>query len=175
VQKLAKHNDPVNRRRAIAGLPSELSVAYILRRWMSVCKSCHPNKRQYLPRATFATIWEFHLVSAFTALPGAAFLSPARMCSAQPSNYAQTPTEPHPFTRQQVLIIRLSNKFKSITTRRNSMSAHAGEKARESGTFHCASCSETVRVKKGDIIPPCPNGHKTYDRRTDETTGQNAA
>ncbi len=55
------------------------------------------------------------------------------------------------------------------------MAAHAGEEARESGTFHCQSCNATVRVKKGDVIPPCPNGHKTYDERTNETTGRSAA
>jgi Zn finger protein HypA/HybF involved in hydrogenase expression len=49
------------------------------------------------------------------------------------------------------------------------MAAHAGEKAEESGTFHCARCNETVRVKKGEPIPACPNcGGKSYDRRTDE-------
>jgi hypothetical protein len=48
------------------------------------------------------------------------------------------------------------------------MVAHAGETAQESGTFHCRSCNATVRVKKGDRIPECPNGHKIYDERTDE-------
>ncbi|TDD50640.1 alpha helical protein [Nonomuraea terrae] len=48
------------------------------------------------------------------------------------------------------------------------MAAKAGEKAQESGVFHCAKCSEKVQVKKGDKIPKCPNGHATFDRRTDE-------
>ena len=49
------------------------------------------------------------------------------------------------------------------------MAAHAGEKAEESGRFHCARCNEVVPVKKGDTIPECPNcGSKSYDRRTDE-------
>jgi hypothetical protein len=52
------------------------------------------------------------------------------------------------------------------------MSARAGEKARESGTFHCASCNATVKVKEGDTIPQCPNGHKTYDSRTDEPSNR---
>ncbi|RVX38693.1 zinc ribbon family protein [Nonomuraea polychroma] len=48
------------------------------------------------------------------------------------------------------------------------MVAHAGEKAEESGVFHCAKCSEKVEVKKGAKIPKCPNGHTTFDRRTNE-------
>jgi hypothetical protein len=48
------------------------------------------------------------------------------------------------------------------------MAAHAGEKARETGTFHCKSCDKTVHVKKGNTIPECPCGGKTFDRRTDE-------
>ena len=39
------------------------------------------------------------------------------------------------------------------------MAAHAGEKAQKTGDFH---------VKEGDEIPPCPNGHKTYDARRNE-------
>ncbi len=48
------------------------------------------------------------------------------------------------------------------------MGAKAGEKAQASGRFHCASCEAVVEVKKGDTIPDCPNGHKTYASRTDE-------
>lgn len=48
------------------------------------------------------------------------------------------------------------------------MAAHAGEKARRTGTFHCQSCNETVRVEQGETIPECPNGHKSFDERTDE-------
>jgi Zn finger protein HypA/HybF involved in hydrogenase expression len=49
------------------------------------------------------------------------------------------------------------------------MAAHAGEKAWETGTFHCQRCNEKVRVQKGRPIPECPNcGGKTYDQRTDE-------
>ncbi len=48
------------------------------------------------------------------------------------------------------------------------VAAHAGEKARETGTFVCQSCNAKVRVQKGHTIPECPNGHKTYDERIDE-------
>ncbi|WP_438023019.1 zinc ribbon-containing protein [Sorangium sp. So ce233] len=51
------------------------------------------------------------------------------------------------------------------------MAARAGEKAQESGTFHCAKCNETVRVTKGHEIPKCPKcGNETFDTRTHETT-----
>ena len=43
------------------------------------------------------------------------------------------------------------------------MAAHAGEKAEKTGDFYCAHCSEKVHVTKGDEIPPCPSGHKTFD------------
>lgn len=48
------------------------------------------------------------------------------------------------------------------------MAAHAGEKARETGDFYCASCDEKVHVTKGDTIPECPNGHKTFGVRRNE-------
>ena len=48
------------------------------------------------------------------------------------------------------------------------MAAHAREKARRTGTFHCQSCDAEVRVQEGDTIPECLCGGKTYDRRTDE-------
>lgn len=48
------------------------------------------------------------------------------------------------------------------------MPAHTGEKARETGTFHCADCGAKVDVKEGEKIPRCPNGHETFDRRTGE-------
>jgi predicted RNA-binding Zn-ribbon protein involved in translation (DUF1610 family) len=52
------------------------------------------------------------------------------------------------------------------------MAAHAGEKAREGGIFHCQKCNEKVRVNKGATIPKCPNcGGATYDERTEETSG----
>src|SRR5215204_2622634 len=52
------------------------------------------------------------------------------------------------------------------------MAAKAGEKAGESGRFHCVHCSESVEVKKGEEIPPCPNGHKTFERRSHERGGR---
>ena len=48
------------------------------------------------------------------------------------------------------------------------MSAHAGEKAQKTGDFYCAHCDEKVHVQQGDEIPPCPNGHKTYEARRNE-------
>jgi competence CoiA-like predicted nuclease len=48
------------------------------------------------------------------------------------------------------------------------MAAHAGEKAQKTGDFYCAHCSEKVHVKEGEKIPPCPNGHKTYETRRHE-------
>ena len=48
------------------------------------------------------------------------------------------------------------------------MSAKAGERAQKTGDFYCASCDEKVHVKEGDKIPPCPNGHKTYEARRNE-------
>ena len=48
------------------------------------------------------------------------------------------------------------------------MAAHAGERARGTGTFVCQSCNAKVRVQKGRTIPRCPNGHVTYDERIDE-------
>lgn len=54
------------------------------------------------------------------------------------------------------------------TVKEQSVAAKAGEKAEKTGTSHCARCSETVRVKKGDTIPECANGHKTFEMPTDE-------
>ena len=48
------------------------------------------------------------------------------------------------------------------------MTAKAGERARKTGTFHCAECDHTVRVQQGEKPPPCPCGRNEYDRRTDE-------
>lgn len=48
------------------------------------------------------------------------------------------------------------------------MPAHTGEKARETGVFHCATCGAKVSVRKGDTIPKCPNGHTDFDRRMQE-------
>ncbi len=48
------------------------------------------------------------------------------------------------------------------------MAAHAGEKARGTGTFVCQSCNAKVRVQKGHTIPQCPNGHETFDERIEE-------
>lgn len=48
------------------------------------------------------------------------------------------------------------------------MAAHAGEKAEKSGRFHCAHCDAVVEVEQGHTIPECPNGHSSYETRTDE-------
>jgi len=47
------------------------------------------------------------------------------------------------------------------------MTARAGERALETGTFHCDRCNHTVRVQKGERLPPCPCGGG-YGRRTAE-------
>ncbi len=48
------------------------------------------------------------------------------------------------------------------------MAAHAGEKAQRTGDLYCAHCSEKVHVTQGREIPPCPDGHKTFQRRRNE-------
>jgi competence CoiA-like predicted nuclease len=52
------------------------------------------------------------------------------------------------------------------------MAAHMGETAQETarktGDFYCQSCDAMVHVTKGHKIPPCANGHKTFDTRTGE-------
>jgi hypothetical protein len=48
------------------------------------------------------------------------------------------------------------------------MPAETGERARQTGTFHCATCGAKVYVRKGEKIPACPNGHHSFDRRTGE-------
>jgi hypothetical protein len=48
------------------------------------------------------------------------------------------------------------------------MTAHAGEIAREGGTFHCAVCDARVEAHEGDPLPRCPNGHDVFNRRTNE-------
>jgi ribosomal protein L37AE/L43A len=52
------------------------------------------------------------------------------------------------------------------------MVAHAGEKAQETGVFHCAKCGEKVQVRAGRKIPSCPNGHREFDRRTAEPSNR---
>lgn len=48
------------------------------------------------------------------------------------------------------------------------MTAKTGERARETGVFHCARCGAKVQVRRGRPIPECPNGHREFDRRTSE-------
>ena len=48
------------------------------------------------------------------------------------------------------------------------MPAKAGERAQETGTFHCRGCKHTIRLRKGQTIPRCPCGSGDYDARTDE-------
>ena len=52
------------------------------------------------------------------------------------------------------------------------MAAKAGEKAWKTGTFVCQVCDETVRARKGQAIPECPNGHTTFAERIDEPPGE---
>ena len=49
------------------------------------------------------------------------------------------------------------------------MAAKAGERAEKTGDFYCASCDEKVHVTKGDKIPECPNGHKSFETRRNES------
>lgn len=48
------------------------------------------------------------------------------------------------------------------------MAAHAREKAQKTGDFSCAHRDEKVHVEEGDEIPPCPNGHTSFDARRNE-------
>jgi DNA-directed RNA polymerase subunit RPC12/RpoP len=54
------------------------------------------------------------------------------------------------------------------TAKEIAMAARTGERAQRTGVFHCATCGAKVRVKEGDKIPKCPNGHTTFDARTQE-------
>lgn len=48
------------------------------------------------------------------------------------------------------------------------MPAHTGDRANETGTFHCRGCHQSVRVRKGTPIPECPCGGTIFDSRTHE-------
>jgi Na+-translocating ferredoxin:NAD+ oxidoreductase RNF subunit RnfB len=48
------------------------------------------------------------------------------------------------------------------------MPAQTGQRAKETGTFHCRGCAEAVRVRKGERIPECPCGGTTFTSRTHE-------
>jgi hypothetical protein len=48
------------------------------------------------------------------------------------------------------------------------MPAHTGERAEKTGTFHCRGCHQPVRVRKGEKIPECPCGGRTFESRTHE-------
>ena len=46
------------------------------------------------------------------------------------------------------------------------MSEKAGETARENAEYQCEQCHNVIRLRSGDLIPPCPNcGFDTYDLR----------
>jgi uncharacterized CHY-type Zn-finger protein len=45
------------------------------------------------------------------------------------------------------------------------MAAYAGQKALKTTVLHCGRCRETVSVRQGDVIPPCPNGHTEFKKR----------
>ena len=53
------------------------------------------------------------------------------------------------------------------------MAARAGERAWRTCIFHCQTCGAPVRVQQDETIPECPNGHKTFDERTDESGNSN--
>ena len=48
------------------------------------------------------------------------------------------------------------------------MPARTGERADETGTFHCRGCEQSVRVRKGQRIPECPCGGTSFVSRTHE-------
>ena len=49
------------------------------------------------------------------------------------------------------------------------MSAKAGEKARETGDFRCEHCHQQTHVSKGQTIPKCPHCcNDTFDTRYHE-------
>lgn len=48
------------------------------------------------------------------------------------------------------------------------MPVKPGERAAETGTFHCRDCDGSVRVKKGERLPKCPCGSSAYTMRTKE-------
>ena len=52
------------------------------------------------------------------------------------------------------------------------MPAHAGDTAWMSGTFRCQQCDAEVRVRRGQRIPRCPNGHSAFDERIGEDGGE---
>ncbi|HTK79494.1 MAG TPA: hypothetical protein VL286_03555 [Rhizomicrobium sp.] len=46
------------------------------------------------------------------------------------------------------------------------MSEKAGETARENAEYRCEQCHNIIRLRAGDLIPPCPTcGFDTYDLR----------
>jgi Zinc-ribbon containing domain len=49
------------------------------------------------------------------------------------------------------------------------VAAQAGERAQETGDFHCTKCHAKVHVTKGERIPRCPQGHHEFDSQTDES------
>lgn len=48
------------------------------------------------------------------------------------------------------------------------MVVRTGERAQETGDFHCVHCGTTVHVIKGDKIPPCPCGTNEFDLHAGE-------
>jgi hypothetical protein len=54
------------------------------------------------------------------------------------------------------------------------MAALAGEQAWKTDTLVCQVCNEMVKVRKGQSIPSCPNGHTTFDERWGESRGERA-
>jgi Ca-activated chloride channel family protein len=40
---------------------------------------------------------------------------------------------------------------------------HTGDHAPSTAAFYCTRCAEIVRLTEGDLVPECPNGHRTFD------------
>jgi hypothetical protein len=51
------------------------------------------------------------------------------------------------------------------------MAAHAGEKAREAGTFHCQNATIRFESTKAQRFPNARTAVATHDERTEETSG----
>ena len=40
---------------------------------------------------------------------------------------------------------------------------HAGERSPVTGELHCTRCNAVLHVTAGETVPPCPEGHRTFD------------
>jgi Ca-activated chloride channel family protein len=40
---------------------------------------------------------------------------------------------------------------------------HTGDHAPRAAALHCTRCAEVLQVSEGQLVPECPNGHRTFD------------